>query len=126
MTRPAPRRAGRDDRGVAIVWSLALCSVLMLVGAFGAVVAGQAGLRMRAGTVADLAAIYGARAADDPCAAAAEVASANGLALTACNRDGPDLLVTVAAEPPEQMRRLLAVIGGSPRGVTASARAGPP
>lgn len=75
--------------------------------------------RQRAEAAADLAALAGAaqllRGAQVACAAADQVARANGVDVTGCRADGLDLLVEVVAE-----------VGGAFGGSAAGrARAGP-
>ena len=125
MTQAPSAHAGVDD-GVAIVWALALASVLMIVTAVGAMVVGQATARMRVAAVADLAALAAAQAEGDSCTAASDVVVANGLVLTDCAVDGLDILVTVTGSPPAITGQLVAALGGEARVVSASARAGPP
>ena len=76
------RGVRRNDRGSATVWVLALCGVLMSLGAAAVLVGGAVAGRHRAEAAADLAALAAAgravSGAADPCAAAASVASANG------------------------------------------------
>lgn len=125
MTAGSRVPAGGEE-GVAIVWSLALVSILMIVAAVGAAVVGLATVRMKVAGVADLAALAAAQSATDACGAASEVVLANGLTLADCAVDGADVVVTVSGTPPDASARLIAVLGGEPRLVSASARAGPP
>jgi secretion/DNA translocation related TadE-like protein len=94
--------------------------VVLLVVTGLAVAAGAAMLaRQRAESGADLAALAGAaqllRGVEIACAAADQVARANGVGVTGCRTDGLDLLVEVSAE-----------VGGAFGGSAAGrARAGP-
>ncbi len=115
-----------DDRGVAIVWALALVSLLLLVGLACAGVAAQAVARQRAATVADLAALAAVQAIVDPCAKAASTAAANGMSLTACAQEGTDVVIEVSSAAPETTVRLLALLGRPAADVRSSARAGEP
>ena len=116
----------RNERGAAIVWALALVSVLLLVGLAAAGVMAQAVARQRVATAADIAAVAGAQALDDPCACAERSARANGMELSACTIDGPDIIVDVTTPLPGVVGRLLAFLGRDAPPVSATARAGPP
>lgn len=116
----------RRDDGVAVIWSLALMSVLMLAGALSAGVWAQASARLHAGSVADVAALAAAQAPDTPCAQAERVAQANGVSVAACDLDGSDVVVTVSEPPPAFTTRLLGLLGRAAPEITATARAGPP
>ncbi|WP_183092873.1 Rv3654c family TadE-like protein [Nocardioides stalactiti] len=108
------------DRGAATVVVVACLGLVLLVGSALAVVAAMVTAHRSAQAAADLAALAGATAASDgavPCAAAADVASANGARLTDCVvADG---VVTVAVEVPGP--RWL----GQDHDLSARARAGP-
>ena len=116
----------RDDRGVAVVWALALVSVLMLVGLASSGVAAQAVARQRVAAVADIAALAAAQALVEPCGRAARVAGDNGLALTQCEPDGVDVVVEVSAPAPAIVVRLLGFLGRPAEDVREVARAGAP
>lgn len=108
-----------DERGTATVAVLALIGVVLLVASAAAAVLAAVVAHRQAQAAADLAALSGAAAAQrgvDACAAADEVAGANGAALAACRIDGDDVLVTVAVRVP------VAVVRDE---VQARARAGP-
>ena len=123
---PGRQNAGPDrdrdrdrDRGAATV--VACLGAVGLRGAPGGAGHRGAGVRPRhrAETGADLAALAGAaqllRGVEVACAAADQVARANGVAVTGCRTDGLDLLVEVVAE-----------VGGAFGGPAAGrARAGP-
>jgi len=115
-----------DDRGAATVWSLALLSLLLLVGLVCSAVASLAVTRQRAATVADVAALAAAGALDDPCTQADRSALANGMRLGSCRIHGADVLVEVTARPSALVVRLYGLLGREPADVTAVARAGPP
>ena len=125
MIPGSPVRMDRDD-GIAIVWALALVSLLMIVTAVGAVAVGVATVRMRVASVADLAALAGAEAAGDACTAASAVVVANGLGFADCTSDGTDVVVTVTGTLPDVTARLIVALGGMTSVVSATARAGPP
>ena len=110
-----------SERGSATVWVLALSGLLAFLGA-AVVLAGAAAVaRHRATAAADLAALSGAGHAvlgePDACAAAAEVATANGAVLTGCS---------VAAGAVVEVRVRVAVRVGPISGAAVErARAGP-
>lgn len=112
----------RDDRGSATVWVLALCGVLVSLGAAGVLVGGAVTGRHRAEAAADLAALAAAGRAvsgvADPCAAAGSVASADGAVLESC---------TVLPGGVVEVRVTVGVMLGplGRRQATARARAGP-
>ena len=114
------------ETGAAVVWALALVSVLLLVGLVSAAATAQVIARQRAATVADIAALAGAQASGDPCAAAEESAQANGMQLAECTVEGMDVVVDVASTPPAVVTRLLGFLGRVAMPVRESARAGPP
>lgn len=115
-----------SDRGAAIVWALALVSVILLAGLLGGAVAEESVVRQRTATAADLSVLAAAQAVGDACAAAAATAAANGVSLATCTFDGADAVVEVRRPPPALVSRLLALLGHRPVDVTATARAGPP
>lgn len=112
----------QTDAGAASILVLAVLMVaLVLVGGVGGL-SGVVLARHRATAAADLAALAGAdvlagRAPGDACAAAAEVAGANGARLGSCAPEGADLLVSALVVPPGP----LAALGSA----TGRARAGP-
>ena len=114
-------RAG-GERGSATVWTVALATVLALVGAATVLVGAAVVARHRAGAAADLAAlaVAGRAVLGDPaaCATGSSVARANGAELTGCTV-GPGAVVEVAVAVPVRL---------GPVGVTQAlgrARAGP-
>ena len=115
-----------DEQGAAVVWSLALVSLLLTVGLLMMALAEQVVARHRAAAAADIAALVAAQALDDPCGRAGASAAANGASLTACGQDGPDVVVDVTMPAPVVVARLLTLLGREAGPVTASARAGPP
>lgn len=112
----------QPDAGASSVLLLAVLMVaLVLVGAVGGL-SGAVLARHRATAAADLAALAGAdvlagRAPGEACAAAAEVAAANGARLSQCSAEGTDLLVGTLVTPPGR----LALLGPA----SGRARAGP-
>ena len=76
------------ERGSATVWTVALSAVLAVVGAAVLLIGAAVVARHRAGSAADLAALAAAGRAvqgdADPCAAAHEVAAANGATVDSC------------------------------------------
>ncbi|MFC4564001.1 Rv3654c family TadE-like protein [Nocardiopsis mangrovi] len=80
------------DRGSGTVWTLLLCVIVWCTALAVVVVAGVRVDRHRAATAADLAAVAGAREAArgtrPACAAARDVAAANGARLTSCTVSG--------------------------------------
>lgn len=115
-----------DDRGAATVWSLALVTVLLLIGLAAVAVGSLALTRQRAATVADVAAVAGAQALVDPCVDAIAIVQANGMVAVSCRLDGVDVIVDVTTSAPPVVGRLLALLGRGVPEVRASARAGPP
>ena len=116
----------RGDEGVALVWALALVSVVLLAGLLSVGVGVRALERARASTVADVAALAAAQSPDDPCGAAARAAGGNDMAVQTCSVQGEDVIVTVEAPTGPVVARLLAFLGQPPGPVTATSRAGPP
>lgn len=110
------------ERGSATVWVVALAGVLAAIGVAAVLVGAAVVGRHRATTAADLAALAAAEHAvrGDPgaCAAAGEVAGANGARLTTCTV-ASGAVVDVAVEVPVR----LGPLGVSRAG--ARARAGP-
>lgn len=116
----------RRDSGAAMVWSLALTSLLLTAGLAAAGVGALAVTRQRVATVADIAALAGAQAVVDQCGTAVASVEANGMAAVSCALDGDDVVVEVSAAAPAVVHRLLGMLGRSAAEVRASARAGPP
>jgi secretion/DNA translocation related TadE-like protein len=114
------------ETGAAVVWALALVSVLLLVGLATVAATAQVIARQRVATVADIAALAGAQASADVCASAEASAQANGMELAECTVEGQDVVVDVAAAPPAVVVRLLGFLGRVVLPVRATARAGPP
>lgn len=99
---------------------VALAAVLMLLGLAGSWVTAVFSHHRAAQAAADLAALAGAAAAqrgEEPCAAAARIASANDSAVTGCSVVGDDVWVTVDRPAPALFGRSATVRG--------RARAGP-
>ncbi len=112
----------RGERGSATVWTVALATVLALVGAATVLVGAAVVARHRAGAAADLAAlaVAGRAVLGDPaaCGTGADVARANGAELVGCTV-GPGAVVEVQVAVPVRL---------GPVGVTRAqgrARAGP-
>lgn len=110
----------RSDSGVATVWGLGWLVVCLSVGWIcllaSAVVASQHHLD----AAADLASLGGAarlQAGGDGCAAALHAADSNGVRMTACRRDGDDIVVTVEG--------MMALPFGLDGRLVSTARAGP-
>ncbi|MFB9765365.1 Rv3654c family TadE-like protein [Nocardioides kongjuensis] len=115
-----------SQRGAATVLAVAAAVVLLLVGAATGVVGAIVVAHRRAQAAADLAALAGATSlagagaghpGRDPCAAAAEVATANGASLVTCVVEGSDVVVEVRVSGPRWL--------GQDRDLAAAARAGP-
>ncbi len=111
-----------EERGAATVLVVAMAGVLMLVGAAAGVVGAIVAAHRSAQSAADLAALAGAatlaeHTGRDPCAAAAEVATANGALLDGCAVEGEDLVVEVTVRGPRWL--------GQDQDLRARARAGP-
>ncbi|WP_435771285.1 Rv3654c family TadE-like protein [Nocardioides sp. SYSU DS0651] len=115
------RRQPPCERGAATVLVVALAGVLLLVGAAAGVVAAIMVAHRQAQSAADLAALAGATALSDrtgdPCAAAGDVAAANGASLDSCAVDGEDVLVSVVVRGPRWL--------GQDDDLVGRARAGP-
>lgn len=112
--------ARREERGAATVLVLAFLGLLLFVGAALGVVGALVRAHRAAQSAADLAALAGAAAlarGEDPCAAAASVAAANGAVVTACMPDGLEVRVTAEVGGPRWL--------GQSADLTAEARAGP-
>lgn len=113
-------RERHDEAGSAALLTVSLIGVVVLLGLGTAFMTATAAAHRRAQAGADLAALAGAGAqqrARDPCVAAAEVAAANDVELTACTPQGDDILVSVRAEGPEFLGHSFEIVG--------RARAGP-
>ncbi|MFJ6149982.1 Rv3654c family TadE-like protein [Micromonospora profundi] len=109
------------ERGGATVLLLAVGLVFVLVGLFGAAVAGTGMAAQRAAVAADLGALAGAARAIDgdvvACAAARDIAGRNGGRLVGCRLEGLDALVTVEV--------VFTPLPGLTRAAASTARAGP-
>ncbi|WP_370289042.1 Rv3654c family TadE-like protein [Nocardioides sp.] len=123
MTTSA-RPAGQ--RGAATLLVVALCGVLMAVGAATAAVGALVVDHRRTQAAADLAALAAAGAltgvsavgaTGEPCAVAGRIATANGAEVIACDLQGDTATITVARDGPRWL-------GQAPR-LRATARAGP-
>ena len=108
------------ERGAATLLVLAVSGLLMFVGLALSGVATIVLTQRSAQSAADLAALAGASAAvsgADACAAASEIAEANGAALASCELAGTIVTVGALVEGPQLIGRRY--------DVTAQARAGP-
>lgn len=115
-------RRAHGQRGAATVLVVGMAGLLMLVGAAAGVVGAIVAAHRSAQSAADLAALAGAatfaeHTGRDPCAAAAEVAAANGALLDSCAVEGEDLVVEVTVGGPRWL--------GQDQDLRARARAGP-
>lgn len=109
-----------DERGAATLIVIAVSGLLMFIGLALSGVAAIVLTQRTAQAAADLAALAGASAAGsgaDACAAAGEIAEANGAALARCELAGPVVTVAARVEGPRLLTRRY--------DVTAEARAGP-
>lgn len=111
-----------SERGSATVWVLILSAVLVTVAAAAVLMGTGIVARHRAVTAADLAALAGASRAvvgdAAPCAAAAEIAAANGAELAGCELE-PGSIVSVEVRVDLRLGRL------GEREAVGRARAGP-
>jgi secretion/DNA translocation related TadE-like protein len=110
-------RRARGERGAATVLVVAMAGVLVFVMSGLAAAGGLVTAQRRAQAAADLAALAGATAPTEACAAAREVALANAAALDACLVEGRAVRVAVSVTGPRVPWRDVRV--------TAEARAGP-
>jgi secretion/DNA translocation related TadE-like protein len=93
----------RDDRGSVTLLVVATAALILFVAAALGVVAAMVVAHRVAQSGADLAALAGAEAGSqglDACAAAADVARANGVRLTGCEPVGTTVTVRVEAPGP--------------------------
>lgn len=110
----------RCERGSATLFAVAMVGLLVLVGAALGVVGAMVHAHRVAQSAADLAALAAAGSAargEDPCAAAATVAEANGAQLDQCAVDGFDVRLQVTVAGPHWL--------GQRHDLSAQARAGP-
>ena len=104
----SPERRGlRSENGFVTLAVAGLALVLIAVSAVVATLGAVAVARHRAAASADLAALAGAGHAveggDSACAAAADVARAQGARLTGCRLEGLDVVVEVTVTPPGRL-----------------------
>ncbi|WP_193611101.1 Rv3654c family TadE-like protein [Nocardioides lijunqiniae] len=114
------RGARRGEGGAATLFAVSCLAVLLMLGAALGVVAAVVVAHRQAQAAADLSALAGAEVLGrgrDPCAAAAQVAAANGARLAACTVTGRDVLVEVVVAGPHWL--------GQQADPSARARAGP-
>lgn len=110
----------RRERGAATLFAVACLAMLLLVGAALGVVAAMLRAHRTAQGAADLSALAAAVAVgrgDDPCAAAAGIATANGATVTSCSMQGREARVHVVVAGPRWL--------GQAGDLSAEARAGP-
>ena len=115
-----------SDRGAATVLTLALSLVLLSAGFVGLALVQVHLVATHVQTAADLAAIAGAQALEDPCHRAAQIAAANGVEITGCTLDGTDVVVQVHVQAPPMLERMARLTGQDADSIVAVARAGPP
>ena len=110
-----------DERGSASLFAVSCLTVLLLLGAALGVVAAIVHAHRVAQSAADLAALAAAGSVGDgdgdPCAAGADVATANGAHLESCVVRGTEVLVRVTVTGPRWL--------GQTGDLSAEARAGP-
>lgn len=109
----------RADRGAASLLVVACLALLLLIGAAVGVVAAMVRAERVAQSAADLAALAGAVAqqrGSPACAAAREVAAANGATVESCVEREGDVLLVVRVVGPHWL--------GQTADLTATARAG--
>lgn len=106
-SRARTSRAGRvDQHGSASLLAVALAGVVLLLGLAAAFLTATAAGHRQAQAAADLAGLAGATArqrGEDPCAAAATIAAANGAELDDCRVAGADVVVSVSLEGPRHL-----------------------
>lgn len=111
---------GVDERGSVTLFAVGCLAVLLLIGSALGVVAALVHAHRLAQSAADLAALAGAVAVSrgqDPCLAGAEIAEANGGAVTSCRVAGRDVVIRVEVAGPHWL--------GQVADLGADARAGP-
>lgn len=105
-------RTGRErvgERGSGTVLVLVVMMMLGITGGSVALVGAAIGVRHRAETAADLAALSGAAAlarGTPPCPIAARIARVNGATVETCNVAGAMVNVTVTLQPQGPLARL--------------------
>lgn len=118
----------RDERGAALVVSLALVAVLLSVALAVAAVVDVLAARQRAAAAADLGALAGAPVASSSeavaCSAAERVVQANGATLRRCAVVDGDVRVSVSARPRAGWSRWLARFLSGAAEPVVDARAG--
>jgi secretion/DNA translocation related TadE-like protein len=118
VSRPDP------ERGAATVLVVAFLGLLLLVGAALGVVGAMFRAHRAAQSAADLAALSGAAAVargEDPCAAAARVAEANGATLVSCAPDGFEVRVVAEVDGPRWLGQSADLVGEARAGPVAAA-----
>jgi secretion/DNA translocation related TadE-like protein len=98
---PDEPAAPAAERGVATVLAVGWVVVLLTAGWLAALAVAIAAAQHHLDGAADLAAFSAAASAQtgaDPCATAARIARRNGVSVSECRREGPDVVVTVVGE----------------------------
>jgi secretion/DNA translocation related TadE-like protein len=116
----------RSDSGSATVLTIALSFILLSAGFVGLALVQVHLVATHVQSAADLAALAGAQARDDPCRRAADIAVANGVEISDCTFDGTDVIVQVRVQAPPMLERMARLTGQAADVITAVARAGPP
>lgn len=101
---------------------MALAYLLVVVALAISGVAVVVAARMKAATVADLAAVAAVQSMN--CDAAGQVAQANAMTLVDCRDHGDDVIVVVDAPAPVILMRVSRWLGREAPRISASARAG--
>lgn len=101
---------------------MALAYLLVVVALAISGVAVFVGARLKAATVADLAAVTAVQSMS--CDAAGQVVLANAMIMADCRDDGDDVIVVVDAPAPPILMRVSGWLGRQAPRISASARAG--
>ena len=117
-----------SDCGAATVLWVAMLMVILWVAAIAIAFAEFAVSRTKADTAADLAALAGAQVVltGDPCGSAKKVAADNDAAVTSCDVQGTDVVVTVERPVGRIFAHIASLAGKSPPKITIDSRAGQP
>lgn len=126
VSRRCVRRCTDSDCGAATVLAIALSFILLCAGFVGLALVQVHLVATHVQTAADLAALAGAQALEDPCRRAAEIAAANGAEISDCTMDGTDVIVQVHVQTPPMLERIARLTGQDAGVIVAVARAGPP
>ncbi len=120
MWRTAREPSRREESGIASIWAVSWILAISSVGWLAVLATSVASRQHHLDGAADLVSVSAAarlQRGGNPCALAAEIASANKVVMSSCRVDGPDVLITV-----ESVMKLPFGLDG---GLTAVARAGP-